>query len=230
MSQKLDICKADLEKYYIEDQMLVKDIAALYNCNYNTISAYLSKFSIPKRTTHPWTVEQNKKNKKKYNHYDLSGEYGIGWTSNTNQEFYFDIEDYDKIKDICWSESDEGYIIGVNPENQKKVRMHNLVTGFSYVDHIKHKLYDNRKSQLREATDLYNARNRTTPVTNRSGCKGVCWCKKSNKWRSYITVNKHHIELGLFLDFEQAVQVRKSAEEKYYQEWSYDNSMKQKED
>lgn len=41
---------------------------------------------------------------KEYNKYDLSGEYGIGWTSNTNKEFYFDLEDYDKIKDYCWCE------------------------------------------------------------------------------------------------------------------------------
>lgn len=44
---------------------------------------------------------------KKYNQYDLSGEYGIGYTSNTNAEginyFYFDLEDYDKIKKYCWS-------------------------------------------------------------------------------------------------------------------------------
>ena len=38
---------------------------------------------------------------KKYNQYDLSGEYGIGWTSNTNEEFYFDLEDYNKIKNYC---------------------------------------------------------------------------------------------------------------------------------
>lgn len=37
----------------------------------------------------------------KQNKYDLSGEYGVGWTSNTNEEFYFDLEDYNKIKDYC---------------------------------------------------------------------------------------------------------------------------------
>ena len=41
---------------------------------------------------------------KKSNIYDLTGEYGVGWTSNTNREFYFDIEDFDKIKDYCWYE------------------------------------------------------------------------------------------------------------------------------
>jgi len=38
---------------------------------------------------------------KKYNTYNLTGEYGIGYTSK-GEEFYFDLEDYDKIKDYCW--------------------------------------------------------------------------------------------------------------------------------
>ena len=36
--------------------------------------------------------------RKKYNDYDLTGEFGVGWTKNTNKEFYFDLEDYDLIK------------------------------------------------------------------------------------------------------------------------------------
>ena len=51
------------------------------------------------------------KNSKKYNKYNLNGEYGIGWTSNTNEEFYFDLEDYDKIKDYCWFLDNRGYIL-----------------------------------------------------------------------------------------------------------------------
>ena len=34
---------------------------------------------------------------KKHNHYDLTKEYGVGYTTD-GQEFYFDIKDYDKIK------------------------------------------------------------------------------------------------------------------------------------
>ena len=37
------------------------------------------------------------KNNKKFNTYDLSKEYGIGYTFK-GEEFYFDLEDYDKIK------------------------------------------------------------------------------------------------------------------------------------
>lgn len=56
---------------------------------------------------------------KKFNTYDLTGEYGIGYTSNTNEPFYFDIEDYNKIKDYCWRENKYGYII-TQPSKSKK--------------------------------------------------------------------------------------------------------------
>ena len=59
--------------------------------------------------------------KRKYNRYDLeSQEYGIGWTSNTNEEFWFDKEDYDKIKNYCWNyhkNKHGGYIEANDLEN-----------------------------------------------------------------------------------------------------------------
>ena len=58
--------------------------------------------------------ELQSKKMKKYNEYDLSGEYGIGYTNNCNEEginyFYFDLEDYDKIKNYCWCFNNTGYI------------------------------------------------------------------------------------------------------------------------
>ena len=56
----------------------------------------------------------------KGNKYDLNREYGIGWTSNTNQEFYFDLEDYDKIKNYTWLETDSGYIAS-DSINRKRI-------------------------------------------------------------------------------------------------------------
>ena len=46
---------------------------------------------------------------KQYNNYDLSGEYGIGYLFN-GEEFYFGLEDYDKIKNYCWYKDSGGYI------------------------------------------------------------------------------------------------------------------------
>ena len=37
--------------------------------------------------------------RKKYNIYDMSQTYGIGYTSNTNKVFYFDKDKYELIKE-----------------------------------------------------------------------------------------------------------------------------------
>lgn len=50
-------------------------------------------------------------NNKKHNKYDLSGEYGIGYTFQ-GKEFYFDLDDYDKIKNYCWYiDNQNGYVM-----------------------------------------------------------------------------------------------------------------------
>lgn len=172
----------------------------------------------------------NKENKSKTNTYDLSGEYGIGYTEN-GEEFYFDLEDYEKIKDYCWSTNTEGYLIARDKSGSGKcVKIHQIIMGDKHIDHIKHNKLDNRKSQLRKGNDALNSYNRETPLNNTSGCKGVCWRKKHLKWEAYITYNKKWVYLGMYQEYEDAVAARKAAEEKYFGEWSYDNSMKLNED
>lgn len=53
---------------------------------------------------------------------------------------------------------------------------------------------------------------------------GVSFNKKSYKWEAYIGIDNKRINLGKFNDFEDAVSARKEAEEKYFGEWSYNNS------
>lgn len=163
-------------------------------------------------------------NMKKYNTYDLTGEYGIGYTSK-GEEFWFDLEDYEKIKDYCWWINDNGYLI-----TGKSLRMHRLIMNVSnkniFVDHISHNTKDNRKSNLRITTNSQNNMNSKLPNNNTSGVVGVSWNKLYSKWEAYIAVNNKKIYLGLFDRFEDAVKTRKEAEEKYFGEYSYDNSMK----
>ncbi len=167
------------------------------------------------------------------NKYDLSGDFGIGWTSNTNKEFYFDIEDYDIIKNYHWAEKgDEGYIVTKVWNNNKpsSIFIHRLImqkNGFdistSDVDHINHKTYDNQKSNLRVCKHHQNITSSRTYSNNTSGRKGVSWDKTRNKWIVSITYNKKTYHIGRFDNFDDAVKAREEAEKIYHKEYHYDD-------
>lgn len=169
------------------------------------------------------TRSANGKNNHKINKYDLSGDYGIGWTSNTNKEFYFDLEDYDKIKDYCWFERIKSttyhYLTSKDSVSNKQVKMHQIL-GFEGYDHIDRNPLNNRKENLRKATKSENARNCRRPKNNTSGIIGVSWAKKDKKWRSYITVDNKMISLGYFDNKIDAIISRLNAELKYFQEFA----------
>ena len=160
--------------------------------------------------------------RRKFNEYDLSGEYGIGWTSNTNKEFYFDLEDYDKIKDYCWYEivntNSDYHGLVTNFEN-KMVRMSHVICG-KYYDHINRNPLDNRKSNLRPATYTENARNYSVQKNNTSGFSGISWDKERSKWVAYIVVNKKRKKLGRFINKEDAIKARLEAEAKYFSDFA----------
>ena len=174
--------------------------------------------------------ETTSKRSKKYNTYDLSGEYGIGYTFK-NEEFWFDLEDYELIKDYCWYINDDGYVATNIYSANKTMGLHQVimceVENRLLVDHRNHRKYDNRKSNFRIITPSQSVMNRGLSSNNTSGVTGVSWVKSRQKWRVRINVLKKEINLGLFSNFEDAVKVRKMAEEKYFGEFSYDNSMKE---
>ena len=168
------------------------------------------------------STENGKKNKK-YNTYDLSGEYGIGYTSK-GEEFYFDLEDYDLIKDYCWHIDNKGYVVSHNPSGS--TLFHRQLLDCKCIDHINHNTRDNRKSNLRNVTYSQNQMNTSKRHDNTSGITGVDWHKHERMCRARIQVNGKSIMLGYFNSFEDAVKARKEAEEKYFGEYSYNNSIK----
>ena len=171
-----------------------------------------------------------KENYKRYNEYDLTGDYGIGYTSK-GEEFWFDLEDYDKIKDYCWNVGNNNYLQAGDGYGST-ILIHRLIFFDKYpdgnftVDHIGHNTLDNRKHKLRVSTQKNNSRNLRLRSNNTSGATGVYWSKNKNKWCAQIMVNYKVISLGSYNNFVDAVKIRKNAEEKYFGEWSYDNSMK----
>ena len=82
------------------------------------------------------------------------------------------------------------------------------------VDHINMVRSDNRISNLRVVTIQENTRNQPS---HRDGKKtGVSWHRDVSKWRAYITIDRKFIHLGLFDDYETAVNVRSRAEKAYF--------------
>lgn len=74
---------------------------------------------------------------------------------------------------------------------------------------------DNRKDNLELKTIADNARNRSLSKVNTSGKTGVHWSKAKQRWSSYICVDYKNIYLGDYEEFENAVEARLAAEEKY---------------
>lgn len=172
-------------------------------------------------------IAQNQANHKTNNYekdlLDEYGLYGIGYCTNTNNKFYFDMDDFDKIKDYCWSErvDKNGYHIvhAWDSEKKKVIKMVHLIAGKNN-DHIDRNPLNNRKYNLRKASFAENARNKSLQKNNKSGVSGVYYDSINAGWAAQITVNNKQIKLGLFCTKQDAIIERLSAEVKYFKEFA----------
>ena len=128
-----------------------------------------------------------------------------------------DIDDIDKVKLYKWGLSGD-YVFN----KITGTLLHRFIMNcpeYMVVDHINHNPLDNRKCNLRVCTQDDNMKNQKKRINNTSGYTGVYWHKNTNKWIARITVNKKHIYLGCYDNLEEAIEVRKKAEEKYFCEY-----------
>ena len=165
---------------------------------------------------------------KRFNSYEFQEGFVIGLTSK-GIPFYFDADDYDKVAQYCWCVGSDGYLTTGSGRDGTAQKFHNLIMGKCekgyVIDHINHDLMDNRKANLRIASLSENNINKFLSSNNKSGFTGVCWESGRNKWRAALSWNKRNIFLGRFDSFDDAVAARKAAEEKYFGEFSYNNSI-----
>lgn len=172
------------------------------------------------------TIELNKQSKPI--NYDLeSYDYGVCFLNN-NRQFIFDKEDFEKINKYHWT-SDNRYVH--TKVDGKKIYVHRLLVdaeGYeNKVDHINHDTFDNRKCNLRIVSNSKNLQNGKTRQNNTSGLTGVFYHKRDNKWKAIICYENKNITLGTFDTKEEAQNARLKAEEEYFGEYSYRNSMEQ---
>ena len=89
------------------------------------------------------------------------------------------------------------------------------------VDHIDGNPLNNKIDNLRLATNEENQRNRSISKNNTSGTTGVTWIKECQRWRAHIK----KINLGHFINKEDAIQTRIEAEKKYFGEFRRDSQI-----
>lgn len=172
--------------------------------------------------------ELPQKFQKKYNDYEVQEDYVIMYTSK-GEPFFVDLEDFWKVKDICWYRDSKGYIL--SKIGKKSIELHRVIMDCPDGFDVDHKYgettrNDNRKYNLRIATRSQNTINKKPPKNNKSGVSGVGKHSCGNKWYANIGLNNQSIYLGLFDTKEDAINACKEAENKYYGEFSYDNSQK----
>lgn len=159
----------------------------------------------------------------KNTYYDMGDHYAVDITN--TERALIDKDDIDIIEKYIWS-CKEGYIARVGHERLEY--LHNRVMkhkpGKLTVDHINRKKYDNRKANLRLATNKQQSQNRGLYITNKSGYNGV---QKENdgkyiRWRAQWHVDnkirtKSFSEIKYGKDaFKKALSYRQSMEKLYY--------------
>jgi len=82
------------------------------------------------------------------------------------------------------------------------------------IDHIDGDKLNNIRPNLRWVTIAQNHKNRRNlPKNNKSGCSGVSFDSKSQRWRAAGTKNRQKVFLGSFADKEEAVKARRKFEQ-----------------
>jgi hypothetical protein len=91
-------------------------------------------------------------------------------------------------------------------------------------DHIDGDTLNNRRSNLRVATNAENLRNQAIRRDNTSGYKGVSYSKTARKYRAQITINGTRVCLGYFTEPELAYEAYVAAAVRQYGAYAHDGT------
>lgn len=110
-------------------------------------------------------------------------------------------------------------------KNGKRINilMHRFLLDCSIGEIIDHKDgngMNNQRSNIRRCTHQQNAQNYRTPLTNKSGFKGVSFYKPTGKYVVYVKSNKKNLNVGYFTDLITAAHAYNEAAKKYYGEFA----------
>jgi len=143
------------------------------------------------------------------------------------QDFFVDVVDLELTQTRTWCISKTGYLVATL--KGKTIKLHRYLLGLKnpsdIVDHINGNPLDNRRSNLRICVQSENSKNSKLSINNTLGYPGIK-ITPTGKYYTRITVDYKEIYLGTFDNLQDAIKVRKLAEDKYYGEFAFNNSIR----
>lgn len=98
-------------------------------------------------------------------------------------------------------------------------RLHQFLTGYAVTDHRNGDGLDNRRANLREATQRQNVCNQRRQV-GASGFKGATWFERLSSWKAQITSQGRNYHLGYFSTADEAARAYDAAARELHGEFA----------
>lgn len=130
-----------------------------------------------------------------------------------------------KIGSVAGTVEKEGYVrIILKGKSERAHRLAWLFTHgelpIEFIDHINRNKGDNRLVNLRLASAIDNALNRGAGTNNKSGHKGVWWCKLKEKWKWQVTYSGK-TKCGTSLSMEEAIEQSTACRQHMHQSFAH---------
>lgn len=148
---------------------------------------------------------------------------------NNGQVVLVDQEDFNDLKIHKWYLDHRGYAIRHEKKNEyrdrarKIIKMHRFIMKAKdgeFIDHINRNPLDNRKINLRIATNSQNQANSALFKSNKTGYKGVIKYNQKKPWAAQIHVQGKRVFKGMFNTKEEAALKYNELAKKYFGEFA----------
>jgi len=141
-----------------------------------------------------------------------------------------DVEDFERLNKYKWHCTHYGYAVRAEYERSGKgkrqvgVHMHKMVCPAPdgmVVDHVNRNSLDNRKSNLRVATQRQNVWNRKfVRKGGKTRYDGIRWDKNREKWQVRLTIKGRRESFGYYADEVEAAKAYDEAAKRYRGEYA----------